>query len=139
MSLRLGPAPSSLIWMATISGFPAALAAAILVDGLGGDQLTWLHVGLVMSFSGFAFVLFGWISTVRIHLSPERLWLERFWLTQWSVERTRVRLEEGLVGNPPILPGLHVVDRHAGKRVGEILLSQFRAKDIERLRDALRR
>lgn len=137
-SLRIGPGASPLVWMGAIAGFPAAVAAATLKDMISSHEVTWLNASVVVALLAFACLLFGSVATVRIYLSPERLWLQRFWRTRWSIRRSQVLLEAGMVGDPPILPGFHVVDRRTGERVGAILLSQFHSRDVERLRDTLR-
>lgn len=73
------------------------------------------------------------ISTVRLNLSGDRLWLSRWWHTRWSISRDQAELREACVGDLPVLPGLHVIDRSSGTKVGEITSGQFRPTDLSKL------
>jgi len=77
------------------------------------------------------------ISTVRLHLSADRMWLTRWWHTRWSIDRDRAELRPARVGDIAVLPGLHVIDRPTGQKIGEIISGQFRADDIRELTTAL--
>jgi len=77
------------------------------------------------------------ISTVRLHLSPQRFWLTRRGFVRWSVERNEAVLEPGRVGDLSSLPGLIVIERKSGKKVGEIISGQFPADELAKLTAAL--
>ncbi|WP_143755151.1 hypothetical protein [Caulobacter sp. B11] len=100
-----------------------------------GDLLWAVIIGIALP-SGGCWLLTE-ISTVRLHLTEERLWLTRRGFVCWSVERDQAVLEPGGVGDLSTLPGLIVIERKSGKKVGEIISGQFRADELAKLRAAL--
>jgi hypothetical protein len=129
------PAKAGQLIMACI-GVPV-----MLLSGGGG---AFLALGGDLASAAYAiplFVLGSWcvleISTVRLHLSEDRVWLTRWWHTRWSIARDRAELRPARVGDIAVLPGLHVIDRTTGQKVGEIISGQFRTADISELAAAL--
>ena len=128
--------------------FPMVLMAAIgtpfLVVGVwvAADMVRSGDWDVVTVVSGLAVVLLGlWlpleVATVRIRLTSDSFLLRRFWHTRWAVSRNLASLVPGAVGDGGFLPGLKVYESGKPKHVGEILNTQFRAADLDRLQRAL--
>jgi hypothetical protein len=133
----IGPARAGQIVMACI-GAPFVLLAlgAGGFLALTGDMASAAYA-IVPLFIGFWCLLE--ISTVRLHLSADRLWLTRWWHTRWSISRDRAEIRPARVGDSALLPGLHVIDRTTGRKVGEIISGQFRVEDLAELTASLAR
>jgi hypothetical protein len=134
-SLTIRPSKAGQIIMAYIG-------APIMLLSFGGGVFLALTGDLASAAYAIPLFFLGcWsvleISTVRLHLSADRVWLTRWWHTRWSIARDRAELRPAKVGDIPVLPGLHVIDRQTGNKVGEIISGQFRLDDIRELTTAL--
>jgi hypothetical protein len=136
-TLVLKPAIFPMTSLAVI-GLPfLALGIWVAVDMVRtGD---WSVITVI---SSLGVILLGlWLSlevaTVRIYLTPDALLLRRFWRTRWVVLRNRASLVPDFVGQGGFLPGLRVYETGKAGHVGEILNTQFRSADLERLQRVL--
>lgn len=77
------------------------------------------------------------VATIRIKLFSDRLERKVFWHTRWRINLADASLREGRGGDIPFIPAIIVSDRRTGRKIGEILKPQFRAKDLAALKEAL--
>jgi hypothetical protein len=133
--LTIKPARSGLILLACI-GTPLILLSLScgVIFALAGDLAS---VAYTIPIFGLGCWCLLEISTVRLHMSVDRVWLRRWWHTRWSIARHRAELRPGKVGDIPFLPGLHVIDRLTGQKIGEIISGQFQADPLNELIAAL--
>lgn len=131
------PAIATQVLMAVI-GLPfIALAVWATIEEVSEPPFTASDLLMNAMIFLLGAVTLTWVASVRIHISPERLWLRRFWRTQWTIRRADAELVRGGVGDGAILPGLRVIDRETRRKVGEILASQFRPADLRRLEEVM--
>jgi hypothetical protein len=132
-SWTIRPALGPQIAMACI-GLPFIVVAGwSAFDQIKERDFTWMGVASSVGVGALGLFCLCVVSTVQIRLTPQKLTMRSFWRTQWSIDRSRAELCDGLVGDGASLPGFRVFDKSNGKKVGEILLSQFRSADIEKL------
>jgi hypothetical protein len=136
-TLILRPALATMISVAVIATPFLLLGASAAVEiARTGDPDILALVGCTGIFL-FGLWLLLEVATVRICLTRDRLLLQRFWRTRWSVRRKSAILTPGRAGDGAILSGLRVYETGRTGRVGEILNAQFRTVDLERLQRAL--
>ncbi len=84
-----------------------------------------------------AALIWASLATIRIKLHGKRLERWVFWHRKWAIDLDDAMFKEGVGGDIPILPAIIVTRRSTGKKVGEILTRQFRARDLSALKEAL--
>ncbi len=136
-TLTLRPALGAIVPMVLVSAFLLCLGIGALIEMRGTGE--WNSI--TMAFSGALIVFALWaglmVPTARIHLTPDSLFLRRFWHTRWRVPRAKAVLCSGGVGPEGILPGMAVYDSGTDKKIGEILATQFHPSDLQHLQRML--
>jgi hypothetical protein len=116
------------------------LLAVPLSPGIVLGILTWIYRdGEVAGSLLFAGALWIWLSvaTQRVAVSGGVLSMRRFGIRRWEIDVARATLQDGLAGDIPILPAIVVTDKKTRHRIGYLLKAQFRASDIQTLRDVV--
>ncbi|MDP1911710.1 hypothetical protein [Brevundimonas sp.] len=136
-TLTLRPALGAIVPMAIVSAFFLFVGIGALSEMQGTDE--WKSINLASSGALIVFALWAGllVPTARIHLTPDSLFLRRFWHTRWRVPRARAVLCSGGVGPEGLLPGMAVYDSGTDKKIGEILAAQFHPGDLQHLQRML--